>query len=142
MSGRMVLTTCARTVHDPRRDSTVVQSWSVNAQLRRQLRMQFDARLGILIDQRANTPRLRPGEKMADDATGREHDRILGIDIFGGRRVRRDVESRFSVGKVKWPAPFGDRIPRARLEQPRGSGMIFGRDTARRRPFRAPLFRR
>ena len=44
-------------------------------------RMQLDPRLGILLDQRANPPRLRPGEELAHDAPGREEEREFVVDV-------------------------------------------------------------
>ena len=48
-----------------------------DAELLREARVDLDARLGILIDQRADAARLRAGEELADDAAGGEEDRVL-----------------------------------------------------------------
>ena len=89
MSGRIVVTTWRAACMLPRRDSTVTQSPSAMPQLLGQLRVHLDARLGVLVDQRADAPRLGAGQELADDAAGGQDDRILGVDVLGRRRVRR-----------------------------------------------------
>ena len=90
VSGRIVVTTmrleraCCRAA-----TSAVAQSPSAMPSFSRQPRVHLDARLRILIDQRTDAARLRAGEKLADDAAGGQDDRILLVDVFGRRRVRR-----------------------------------------------------
>jgi hypothetical protein len=80
-----------------------------------------------VVDQRPYAPRLRPGQEVADDAARRQHERVLGIDVFHRRRVLRGKEAGLAVGKVERPRALGDGVPGARLEQARGSGMGFVR---------------
>ena len=60
-----------------------------DAELLGEPRMHLDARLGVLIDQRADAARLRAGEELADHAAGRQEERILVA-----RRRRRACGSR------------------------------------------------
>ena len=87
-----------------------------NRMLLCQLRMNLDARLGILLDERTNPARLRAGEELADDASRGQYHGKLGIDIFRRRTILSDVEARFAVGKIKRPRAARDRIPRIRLK--------------------------
>ncbi len=59
MSGRIVLTTMARTVRSSRRVVTVTQSPSFIPYCIGEARMKFRARFWILIDQSSDAPRLR-----------------------------------------------------------------------------------
>ena len=77
VSGRIVVTTIARSVIAPRRVSRGRPVAVRDAELRREPRVHLDARLGVLIDQRADAARLRAGEELADDAAGGEEERIL-----------------------------------------------------------------
>ena len=77
VSGRIVVTTIARSVIAPRRVSARRPVAVGDAELRGEPRMHLDARLGILLDQRADAPRLRARQELADDAAGRQEDRIL-----------------------------------------------------------------
>src|SRR4029079_15769541 len=92
-----------------------------------QARMNFNARLRIMIHERADTPRLRAGKKLAYHASGGENNWIFGIDLLRGRSVASETEARFAVGKIKPAVTLSDRIPRTWLEQPRRAGMIFVR---------------
>ena len=76
----------ARSVQSPRRDSSRRPVAVGDAELLGQPRMHLDARLGILVHQRADAPRLRAGQELADDAAGRQDERILGVDVLGRRR--------------------------------------------------------
>ncbi len=64
-----------------------------------QLRVNFDARLGILLDQRTDAPRLRAGEELADDAAGGQDHRKLGIDVFRGRPYSATLKRALPSGK-------------------------------------------
>ncbi len=68
VSGRIVRTTIACSVIASRRVVIVTQSPVCDAVLLRQPRMELQPRLGVLIDQRADAPRLRAGEVLADHA--------------------------------------------------------------------------
>src|SRR5438105_15954744 len=89
--------------------------------------MDLDARLGILIDERSDPPRLSTGEELTDHAAGGEDDRVCIVDVLRGRPIRGDVESRLAVREVERTGAVGDRIPRSRLEQTRRARMILGR---------------
>ena len=67
----------------------------------RQPRVDLDARLRVLIDQRPDAPRLRAREELADHAPGRQDHRVLGVDVLGRRRVGGDVEAGLAVGEVE-----------------------------------------
>src|SRR5262245_13614591 len=86
--------------------------------------MYFHSRLGILIDQRPDATRLRAREKLADDAAGRQDDRILVVDVLGRRRVGGDVEACLAVSEIKAASPTSDRVPGVRLEQSGRAGMV------------------
>ena len=65
----------ARSVQEPRRDSTVTQSPSSMPSWLGQLRVHLDARLGVLIHQRPDAPRLRAGQELADHAARGQDER-------------------------------------------------------------------
>src|SRR5690242_10708222 len=71
-----------------------------DAQLLGEPGVQLDARRGVLLHQRADAPGLRAGEELAHHAAGGEDQRVLGVDVLGGRTVLGDVEPRLSVREV------------------------------------------
>ena len=83
VSGRMVSTTLAGRVIDPRRDVTAHEVAVDDAELDRQAGMDLAERFGVLLDQRTDAAGLGAGEVLADDPTGGEPDRVLVVDDLG-----------------------------------------------------------
>src|SRR5262249_19599409 len=98
-----------------------------DVEVRREARVQLDAGLGVVVEERADAPRLRPGEELAHDPAGREDQGILRVDVLGGRRVLRGKEARLAVGEVESTRTAPDRIPRPLLEEARRAGVAFRR---------------
>src|SRR6185503_13864250 len=90
-------------------------------------RMHLDARLRILVNERADPSSLRAGKELAHDAARCEHYWILFISVFCGRRVVSDVETRFSIREVKRPLAARYGVPASFFEQSRRAGMVFAR---------------
>src|SRR6185503_4487003 len=86
--------------------------------------MHFDPRLRVLLDERADAPRLCARQELADDAAGRQKHRVFGTGVVDGGPVISDVEARPSVGKVERPGALGDGVVAAVFEQPRRARMI------------------
>src|SRR5689334_640779 len=76
--------------------------------------MEFDPRLGVLLDQRPDAARLRTGQVVADDAAGREVHRKLLVHGIAALAPRRGQEAALAV-LVHRDAAF---------KQPRRAGMI------------------
>ena len=129
VSGRMVFTTSARTTSAPRRLSTRTKSPSAMPSSLGEPRVDLAVRLGRLVHQRADAPRLRAGEVVRDHPAGGEDDRVLVVRLLRRRAPLDRLEVRLAVG-VAEPAA---------LVQPRRARVVFGRDTARRRPLRVDL---
>ena len=96
----------------------------VNAEFFGKARVNLDARLGILIDQRADASRLGSGKKLADDAAGGEEDGVFVADVVNGRAIIGDVEARLAIGEVKRASAFGDGVVAAGLKEPGRARMI------------------
>ena len=124
VSGRMVRTTIACSVIAPRRVVTVTQSPSAIPCCSASRGWISSLRLGILIDQRADAPRLRAREILAHHAAGGQVDRELGVHRIAALAPLEAQEMRLAVG-VEETAAF-EQARRARDD--RASG------TARRRP--------
>ena len=126
VSGRIVVTTCAAACR--RRGAIRPCPVAVgDAEFFRQARVHFDHRLGVLVHQRSDAPRLRAGEELADHAAGREHDRVVVVHVLGRRRVGGDDEPRLAVGEIETPFSPRDWVPRTFLEQPRRAGVVLAR---------------
>src|SRR5262245_52164240 len=97
-----------------------------DAQLLGEPRMQLDARLGVLLHQRADPPGLGAGEELTHDAAGGEDQRVLRVHILGGRTVLGDVEPRLSVREVEGAGALRDGVPAVTLEQPRRPRVVHG----------------
>ena len=73
-------------------------------------RVDLDSRLRILLDERADAPSLRTGQKLADDASGREETGNSSHDVVTGAAIFRNVEPGFAVGKVKAVLCLSQRV--------------------------------
>ena len=98
----------------PRRVSNADHVSVRDSQLCCENRMHFAQRFGILIDERADPPRLSSAQVLRDDTARREEERIFRIDVLGGRPVFISIKSRFAVRVMK-PSAF---------KEPRCAGMI------------------
>ncbi len=101
-------------------------------ELRRQSRMHLDPRLRVLFHQRSDPPGLRPGQKLTDDPTGSQVDRVLLVRIVNRWAIVGDVEARTSVGKIERSAAPGDRVVAAVLEKPRRASVVIDRGAGAR----------
>src|SRR5262249_50781594 len=83
-----------------------------------------DSWLRILVDERSDSPRLRAGQELADDAAGTQKERIVVAHVVNRPSVLGDVEARLPVGKIERPLALRDRIVRTAFEQARRPGVI------------------
>src|SRR5690554_2339630 len=98
----------------------------LNPEFGGQARMNFHARLRVVIDEGADSPGLGAREKLADDAPCRENDRVVRVDFFGRRRVVGGDEASLAVGEIEGTGAASHRVPGAWLKKTRGARVIHG----------------
>src|SRR5262249_42491823 len=64
---------------------------------------------------------------LAEQRSGRERERILGVGVLDRRFVGGRMESGLAVREVEGSGSSGDRIPGTRFEETRRAGMVLGR---------------
>ena len=69
-----------------------------------QARMDLAERLRVLVDERADAARLRARQILRHHASRRQHDRVVGVGLFGGGPPVGRLKVRLAVGMAELPA--------------------------------------
>ncbi len=113
VSGRIVVTTCAGSVIEPRRDVTVTRSPSATPSCSASRGCISHSGSGYCSTSAADAPGLRARQVLAHHPAGGEPDRVLVVDHLGRLAERHRVEAGLAVGMEELAA----------LEQARRAGM-------------------